>query len=99
MYFYVRYALSVFSNVPIYHSRSYYGDGTGQIWLDDLKCSGSESSLEDCMTKTWGDNNCDHGEDVGVNCEPCKYCQHPVGGNQNVNAVDERTVKPVLSGR
>ncbi|XP_058665823.1 macrophage receptor MARCO [Ammospiza caudacuta] len=42
--------------------------GTGQIWLDDVSCTGSEMSITDCSKRSWGDNNCSHNEDVGVEC-------------------------------
>ncbi|NWZ00723.1 MARCO protein, partial [Loxia curvirostra] len=42
--------------------------GTGQIWLDDVSCTGSEISITDCSKRTWGENNCSHSEDVGVEC-------------------------------
>ncbi|NWW79440.1 MARCO protein, partial [Climacteris rufus] len=42
--------------------------GTGQIWLDDVSCSGSEITLLDCNKRDWGANNCNHSEDVGVEC-------------------------------
>ncbi|XP_068051377.1 macrophage receptor MARCO isoform X1 [Anomalospiza imberbis] len=42
--------------------------GTGQIWLDDVSCTGSEISITDCSKRAWGENNCNHGEDVGVEC-------------------------------
>ena len=45
------------------------GGGSGLIWLDDLACSGFESSLIDCDHKGWGMNDCHHGEDVGVICQ------------------------------
>ncbi|NWR90276.1 MARCO protein, partial [Furnarius figulus] len=42
--------------------------GTGQIWLDDVRCSGTESSISDCTKRDWGTHNCSHREDVGVEC-------------------------------
>ncbi|WAR10854.1 NETR-like protein, partial [Mya arenaria] len=38
------------------------------IVLDDVVCSGTESSLLDCRYSTHGDEDCSHGEDVGVIC-------------------------------
>jgi hypothetical protein len=46
-----------------------FGGGSGNIWLDDVVCSGSEDSIEECMHNNWGDHNCVHEEDVGVMCE------------------------------
>lgn len=38
-----------------------YGQGTGSIWLDDLQCSGSESSLFACVHPAVGSHNCEIG--------------------------------------
>ena len=50
------------------YGRAVYGQGTGQIWLDDLICTGSESSLLNCRHAGIGSHNCGHGEDASVTC-------------------------------
>uniref|UniRef100_A0A672JUH4 SRCR domain-containing protein n=1 Tax=Sinocyclocheilus grahami TaxID=75366 RepID=A0A672JUH4_SINGR len=45
---------------------AHFGPGSGQIWMDDVICSGSESSIFDCSKTKMGDHNCRHSEDVGV---------------------------------
>jgi len=42
------------------------------ILLDNLVCSGQESTLFECIHNPVGDHNCDHSEDAGVRCD-CKY--------------------------
>uniref|UniRef100_A0A8C5R9F7 SRCR domain-containing protein n=1 Tax=Leptobrachium leishanense TaxID=445787 RepID=A0A8C5R9F7_9ANUR len=47
---------------------SSFGRGSGRIWMDDVRCTGTESALRDCPRHPWGLHNCDHSEDVGVLC-------------------------------
>ncbi|KAK2856304.1 hypothetical protein Q5P01_005039 [Channa striata] len=49
-------------------SSAFFGQGQGEILLDDVKCSGNETSLVHCQHPSFGENNCGHGEDAGVVC-------------------------------
>ena len=48
--------------------RAFYGQGSGQIWLDDLNCVGTEEAIGNCSHIGWGSHNCGHHEDASVNC-------------------------------
>ena len=54
--------------VKALHS-AHYGQGTGAIFLDNLECTGTESSLIHCRHGGLYSHNCNHGEDAGVICE------------------------------
>ena len=45
-----------------------YGPGNGHIWLDNVHCNGTETSIEDCKQEKVGYHDCYHGEDAGVVC-------------------------------
>ncbi|NXF41391.1 DMBT1 protein, partial [Nyctibius bracteatus] len=45
-----------------------YGEGTGQIWLDEVNCTGEERDLFECQARPWGNHNCHHVEDASVEC-------------------------------
>ena len=47
---------------------AHFGGGNGQIWLDNVGCSGSESSIADCTHNGWGVESCNHDEDASVIC-------------------------------
>ena len=46
--------------------RAAFGQGSGEIFLSDLACNGSEGELSHCPS---GDGSrCSHSEDAGVRC-------------------------------
>ena len=49
-------------------------DGTGQIWLDNVFCRGTETRLIDCPASPLGIHNCVHAEDAGVRCQATGTC-------------------------
>lgn len=45
-----------------------YGEGQGNILLDNVGCQGTETSLEQCPHRGYYIHNCQPYEDVGVIC-------------------------------
>lgn len=42
--------------------------GTGQIWLSNVDCTGSESALKNCGSLGWGKHSCGHSFDSYIVC-------------------------------
>ena len=66
---------------------AHFGSRSGNIWLDEVRCSGTESSIVDCSHNGWGSHDCGSSEDASVICSgmlspqifveyPSLYCQY-----------------------
>ena len=56
---------------------AFYGEGSGQIWLYNLNCIGTEETIGNCSHRGWGhyyiQYYCTHGDDVSVKCSSGTY--------------------------
>ena len=45
------------------------GDGPSKIWLDNVKCSSSNTRLGYCDHQGWGNHDCGLGQSAGAVCQ------------------------------
>lgn len=45
-----------------------FSEGTGQIWLSNVQCTGSERVLTNCTAIFNATDSCTHNQDVAVQC-------------------------------
>ena len=69
-----------------------FTNGAGAIWLDDVRCAGTETRLIDCPALPLGQHNCAHFEDAGVRCIAASGCTQGAirlqGGTANSGRVE-----------
>ena len=47
---------------------AFYGEGSGQIWLEIFDCTGTEWSIRNCSHGEKRIENCSHSDDASVKC-------------------------------
>ncbi|XP_055976307.1 deleted in malignant brain tumors 1 protein-like [Sorex fumeus] len=63
--------------------RAHFGQGSGNIFLDNLQCSGLEHFLGQCAHSGWSEHNCGHHEDAGVICSDAEGLPPPTPSGSN----------------
>ncbi|XP_008569342.1 PREDICTED: putative DMBT1-like protein [Galeopterus variegatus] len=72
-------------------SGAHFGPGSGDIFLDNLQCSGVERYLGQCAHSGWSEHNCGHHEDAGVICSDAEDLPLPTLPDHSTNSQDHVT--------
>jgi len=48
--------------------KAHFGQGTGNVLLDNVVCTGDEENIAQCRHRGFNVSNCNHDEDAGVIC-------------------------------
>ena len=51
------------------YGNAHFGEGQGDIYIENVDCTGSEDRLADCPASDVGDHDCSHSEDAGIACQ------------------------------
>ncbi|NXL22293.1 DMBT1 protein, partial [Setophaga kirtlandii] len=77
---------------------AYFGQGSGDIVLDNVRCSGNEVSLLRCNHTGWRIHNCAHYEDASVVCAETEVSSSapplPYSLLDMITTVEESTTGP-----
>jgi hypothetical protein len=63
-----KYNAYIYSYTGVAYKSASFGQGSGRIWLDNVRCAGGENNILKCRYNDVGTNDCHHSEDAGVKC-------------------------------
>ena len=75
LFHYSIYSFSV-NGALYYYTAGETDPGSGLVMMDNLACTGAETSLGECEFNGWTVSNCFHTEDVGVACRANGQFKH-----------------------
>ncbi|XP_076469341.1 neurotrypsin-like [Babylonia areolata] len=67
--------LGLSTSSAVAYSYAHFGAGSyfSSTFLDEVQCTGTETSLYLCPANPWGDEDCSHSEDASVSCDSGTY--------------------------
>ena len=72
-----------------------YGAGSGQIWLDNVQCNGTERDIDDCTHTAWGVHSCEHHDDVAILCNTGRTVAKQAGNYLLTHVNDRHRHAPI----
>ncbi|XP_071793437.1 lysyl oxidase homolog 2A-like isoform X2 [Asterias amurensis] len=78
-----------------FHYGNVFGAGSGKVLLDDVRCTGNETTLFQCKRAKMGKSDCHHSEDIGLTCS-----NDTIGERMEARrAADRKKIRVRLRGR
>ena len=74
------------------------GPGSGTIHIDNVRCTGRESSIFDCSHNGFGTHNCDHSQDTSVTCSGKQHLWYKTKATVAVKSICLVSIRPIIHG-
>jgi len=79
---------------------NHYGVGSGPIWLNNVRCNGTETNIGNCRHGGWDQHSCVHSQDLSVSCyTSVRLVDGPSPREGRLEVYHNRTWKTVCNNR